>query len=175
MYILFSCIVDMQAQQRHSNKHKLYPGLSIAYLPTWILDDYDGNKSGTTFMAGLYGHQEIWKESVFSMGISHAKIDVKNGNEHTGIIVPIKLQKFFNPDRRGFNLSFGVLFNYCRTCGGRIGGAVSNEISYLVASQPVQVNVGLQIIEGFLFDDSAIHMGGQVQLIWHPQGDIQRH
>jgi|SRR5687767_9267647 len=156
------------AQKRHSEKNVLRPGFSLGYLPTWVLDDFNGNTSAKVIITGINGHQEIWKESVFIMGIAYGKMNVED-DERKGIIVPFKLQKFFIPDRKGFNLSIGVLMSYCKSCRYQIGGVLSHEISYLFSANPFKINVGLQLMEGALFQDIAIHLGGQVQVIWHPQ------
>ena len=156
------------AQKNHSDKNVLRPGFLFSYLPTWVLDDFEGNIPAKVIITGINSHHEIWKESVFIMGIAYGKMDVEE-DEYKGIIVPLKLQKFFIPDRKGFNLSIGVLMSYCKTCRYQIGGVLSHEISYLFSAHPFKINVGLQLMEGALFQDIAIHLGGQVQVVWHPR------
>ena len=164
----------VQAQQRHKPKHELHPGLSFAYLPTWILDDYHGNIKAHTFMSGINGHQEFGKESVFIFGVTYAKFNTEEQEEEIGIIVPLRLQKFFNPDRKGFNLAFGFLMSYCTTCYNAVSGAYSNEISYLFFGHSLDVNVGLQTMLGGIFDPPEIYFGPQVQVTWHPRDKEKR-
>ena len=158
--------VHAQSVKKHVHKNQLYQGISFAYLPTWLLDDYRGNKPSTVYFATLHGHQEIWKESVLEFGVGRSKIFGSEVDEHSGIILPIKLRKFFVPERKGFNLSAGMSFNFCQTCRETFDGAFTNEMSYLFAGQSISINAGLQIIAGALFQDIAVHVGVGVEVLY---------
>ena len=167
LFVLCSIHVT-NAQHKHSSKHLIRPAISLNYLPTQVLDDFHGNTEAKVFLAGIHALKEIGKESYFSLGLMYGKFHEIEGDEHNGIILPIRLQKFFIPERKGFNLGFGLMMNYCKTCMETVDGAFAQEINYMFAANPVRVNVGLQTILGTLYDKAAIHVGGQVQLIWVP-------
>ena len=143
---LMCCHLLVEAQKGHRARNMLRPGLSFSYLPTWLLDPYDGNMYASTIIIGVNGHQEIWKESVFIFGIAYDKMYGNNLKEDEGLAIPMKLQKYFSQDRTGFNLSGGILLHYCTTCRYKIGGGNSYEISHLYTFQHMQVNAAIQIM-----------------------------
>lgn len=168
-FCLICMVYNLSGQQRHKSKHMFRPGLSASYLPTSVLDNYNGNTKATVFMTGIHALKEIGSESYLSLGLMYATFDDVVDEEYTGIILPIRLQKFFVKERTGFNLGFGLWLNYCKSCSETIGGAYSQEINYSFFNHPVRVNVGLQLVLGSFFTDAAIHVGPQVQMIWVPE------
>ena len=161
--------MTVHAQKKHSNKHYLRPGISVAYLPGWILDDFDGNRKSRIYITGLNVHQEIWKESVLSIGIGQGRFEGEIEDDDEGWILPIKLQKFFVDERKGFNLAAGLLLNFCDNCNESINGALSYEISYLFSMPWIQVNAGVQFLQGALFGDAGINVGGHLQILYQPE------
>ncbi len=171
MFLLVTCMASGQASKKHVYKNQLYPGLSASYLSTWVLRAYrfKENIQGNVFILGVNGHQEIWKESVLKFGVGMGKIFGPQINDDNGIILPIKLQKFFVPERKGFNLSVGLVSDFCKICSEGFDSALTNEISYLIDVRILSINAGLQIMEGSLFDDLAVNVGVQVELIYRPE------
>jgi len=170
LLLIFGCCFHLaRAQQSHAIKHALRPGLSFGYFPTWELDDIEGNTRANVFMAGINGYLELGKESVFIFGVSRGKFEIKDQEARLSFIDPLKLQKFFTPERKGFNLAFGFLMSYCKTCNESANGGFANEINYLFAFDPIDVNIGIQTMLGAFFDGPAIYVGPEVQVIWHPR------
>lgn len=170
--ICFSCIGT--AQYTKKAKHPIRPGVSISYLPTWVIDDYDGNVKGAMALTGVHAYKEIGKESFFSLGLMYGKYKDDLDEQQTGFILPIRLHKFFVEEREGFNLGFGLWMNYCATCNGTIGGTFSQEINYMFFGHPLRVNVGIQTMLGNLFTDTAVQVGPQLQLLWVPEPKQKR-
>jgi hypothetical protein len=141
----------------------------MALLPTWILGDIDGITPGSVFIAGLNGNQEIWKESVVKFGVGRGKIFGPKVDDDIGTILQMKFQKFFVPERKGFNLSAGILFNFCNTCHEGFGGAFINEVGYLFSGRVLSVNASLQILGGALFDNLAVHVGVGVEVLYRKE------
>jgi hypothetical protein len=157
------------AQYSKKSKHPIRPVVSASYQPTWILDDYHGNTKATVFMAGIHGFKEMGKESYFSLGLMYGTFKDVEDEQYTGWILPIQLHKFFNADRKGFNLDFGLWINYCASCSETAGASVSQGINYMFGGHPVRVNVGLLTMLGNLYTDPSIQVGPQVQLMWVPE------
>lgn len=170
LLILFivCCAFHAEAQKRTSSKHLIRPGISISYLPSWQLDDRDGNTYANLFSIGVLAHQEIWKESYLNAGLLYKKIDLSAGEEFIGIGIPISFSKFFNPERKGFNLGIGLSMGYCFECRERVNGALFQEINYLLTWSPVRVNLGLKTQLGAEFIESTFSVGGQLEFIWQP-------
>lgn len=162
----FSFVTHAQSLKKHAHKNQLHPGISIAYLPTWVLDDIRGNTPGSVIIASLNAHQEIWKESVLKLGVGRGKQFGPKVDDQLGTILPIKLQKFFVPERKGFNLSAGMVLNFCETCYEGFDGALTNEIGYLFNGRVISINAALQIMAGALFDDLTVHVGLGVEVVY---------
>lgn len=170
MGLIIMCISYIgNAQYNKMAKHLIRPGVSISYLPTWVIDDYNGNLKATVALAGVHAYKEIGKESYFSIGLMHGTFKNDLEDRYTGLVLPIRLHKYFVKEREGFNLGFGLWINYCTSCIETIGGSFSQEINYMFSGHPLKVNVGLQTMVGNLFTDTAIQSGPQLQLLWVPE------
>lgn len=141
----------------------------MSYLPTWVLDDYNGNTKASVVLTGIHAFKEMGKESYFSLGLMYGKHKDVGDDVYTGLMLPIQLHKFFTADRKGFNLDFGYWMNYCASCRETVGASFSQGINYMFSGHPLRVNVGLQTMLGNLFTDIAINVRPQLQLMWIPE------
>ena len=165
--ILWSFAFIIMSSSVKSQGHALRPGVSASYLPALVVGDADKNIKGNIWMWGFDLNQEIWKESYLSIGVMKSQwtVEYSEVEEYSGIIIPVRLQKYFNEERKGFNLSFTALSGFCSDCRTSFNMAFSEEISYLFRLNPIHLNVGFQIMEGALFEVDAINVGLRVQLL----------
>ena len=110
--INFSVILGLKSQER---KYHLDLRTDLIYS-SFLDDDYYNNTThGFSYRFSLLNTINAWKESTASFGVGYNVIpESETTHRYEVICFPLRLQKFFNPDRSKFNLAFSFIPGYIR-------------------------------------------------------------